>query len=180
VAAVVLAPFPAIRHVLLVLPPVLLFILGDGFTGHKRRAGKVAIVLTAVLGIGVAIADVRQADVYRREAPRFAQLPGRVWYVGHWGWGVYAARNGMKEYEPGTSALVPGDTMVIPQNVHEQRLSERDRERLVLSSIDVVPADRLSLLRTVTRAGGFYYYWGAVPWTFRTGPLERFSIYSVR
>ena len=38
----------------------------------------------------------------------------------------------------------------------------------------------LDLVRTVTGAGGLYYYWAAVPWTLRWGALEKFRIYEVR
>jgi hypothetical protein len=43
----------------------------------------------------------------------------------------------------------------------------------------VVPGTALDLLRTVTPAGGFYYYWAAVPWTVRSGPVETFQFYEV-
>ena len=179
--AVILAPFPAMRHVLLAMPFAVLAMLRDPALRLRPGRARAALAATAVVGCAVALADLQWADIYRREAAALAQAnSGRtVWYLGHWGWEVYASANGMRAYEPGQSVLGEGDVVVVPELVHQQALTADDQRRLSLLREEVVPASAWNWLRTVTAAGGFYYYWGAVPWTLRRGPRERFRVYSV-
>jgi hypothetical protein len=127
----------------------------------------------------LATSDWRRADVYRREATALSSPPNTVWTVGHWGWQWYAAKAGMREYAPGSAGLAPGDLLVEPQTVHRQRISPSDLQSLRLIGEERAAATALDVVRTVTAAGGFYYYWAAVPWTVRSGPVETFKIYRV-
>src|SRR5882762_6964022 len=77
-AAVLLAPFPAARHVLLALPPVLVLLARDFAPPPRRAAG--ALALTAALGVAAAVSDWRRADVYRTEA-RALSSAGTAWTV---------------------------------------------------------------------------------------------------
>jgi len=176
-AAVLLAPFPAVRHVLLALPPVLVLLARDFAPSPRRAAG--ALVLTAALGVAAAVSDWRRADVYRTEA-RALSSAGATWTVGHWGWQWYAAQEGMLEYEPGKSRFQPGDLVVVPGTVHLQRFTAQDSALLRLVREESVPGNALDLVRTVTGGGGLYYYWAAVPWTLRWRALETFRIYQVQ
>ena len=85
-AAVLLAPFPAVRHVLLAIPPLLLLVLRDPVFAPSRKGAACGLALTALLGATVAVADMKRAGVYRSEANDLASAAaGRtVWYVGHW------------------------------------------------------------------------------------------------
>ncbi|HZX96211.1 MAG TPA: hypothetical protein VFE90_16950 [Myxococcales bacterium] len=173
--AVFLAPFPAARHVLLALPALLL-LLARAFPPAPVPA-RAAFAATAVLGVMLALSDARRADVYRREAQAF---PEAAWTVGHWGWQWYASERGLREYAPGQSRLEPGDVLIAPQTIHRQRFSAEDAQLLEPIGMKSIPASFLDLARTATAAGGLYYYWAAVPWTFRAGPVETFKIYRVR
>jgi len=176
-AAVLLAPFPAVRHVLLALPPVMVLLARDFAPTPRRATG--ALVLTAALGVAVAVSDWRRADVYRTEA-RALSSAGTAWTVGHWGWQWYATQEGMREYEPGKSRFQPGELVVVPGTIHQQRFTAEDSALLHLVREESVPGNALDLVRTVTGAGGLYYYWAAVPWTLRWGAVEKFRIYEVR
>jgi hypothetical protein len=176
-AAVLLAPFPAARHVLLALPPVLVLLARDFAPPPRRAAG--ALALTAALGVAAAVSDWRRADVYRTEA-RALSSAGTAWTVGHWGWQWYATQEGMREYEPGKSRFQPGELVVVPGTIHQQRFTAEDSALLHLVREESVPGNALDLVRTVTGAGGLYYYWAAVPWTLRWGAVEKFRIYEVR
>jgi len=176
-AAVLLAPFPAVRHVLLALPPVIVLLARDFAPTPRRATG--ALVLTAALGVAVAVSDWRRADVYRTEA-RALSSAGSTWTVGHWGWQWYAAQEGMLEYEPGKSRLQPGDFVVVPGTVHRQQITSEDTALLHPVREESVRGNALDLVRTVTGGGGLYYYWAAVPWTLRWGALETFRVYEVR
>ena len=176
-AAVLLAPFPAVRHVLLALPPVIMLLARDFAPSPRLAAG--ALVVTAALGVAAAVSDWRRADVYRTEA-RALSSAGTTWTVGHWGWQWYATQEGMREYEPGKSRFQAGDLVVVPGTIHQQRIAEEDSALLHLVREESVRGNVLDLVRTVTGAGGLYYYWAAVPWTLRWGALEKFRIYEVR
>ncbi|HEY5676390.1 MAG TPA: glycosyltransferase family 39 protein, partial [Myxococcales bacterium] len=174
--AVFVAPFPAARHVMLALPALLL--LAARAFPPAPVAARAALVATGALGVALAISDWRRADVYRKEAQAIAS-PSTTWTVGHWGWQWYAAQQGLREYAPGQSRLAAGDVLVAPQSIHRQRFSAEDAPTLRPVATKTVPATALDLLRTVTPAGGLYYYWAAVPWTVRSGPVETFQFYRV-
>ncbi|MGE5048421.1 MAG: hypothetical protein ACM3PC_07650, partial [Deltaproteobacteria bacterium] len=174
--AVFVAPFPAARHVMLALPALLLLV-ARAFP-PAPVAARAALVTTAALGAALAISDWRRADVYRDEAQTIPS-PSTTWTVGHWGWQWYATQQGLREYAPGQSRLAAGDVLVAPQSIHRQRFSPEDAPMLRPVATRTVPATALDLLRTVTPAGGLYYYWAAVPWTVRSGPVETFRYYQV-
>ena len=54
-------------------------------------------------------------------AEKYADLDGRIWFAGHWGWEFYAKQAGMKPIVPGRSQVRPGDIIVIPQQIARQR-----------------------------------------------------------
>jgi hypothetical protein len=174
--AVFAAPFPAARHVLLAMP-ALLVLVTRAFP-PAPAAARAALAATAALGAALAVSDWRRADVYREEAQAIPS-PARTWTVGHWGWQWYATQRGLREYAPGQSRLAPGDLLVAPQSIHRQRFSAEDAAILRPVAIKAVPPTALDFLRTVTPAGGLYYYWAAVPWTVRSGPVETFQFYEV-
>jgi dolichyl-phosphate-mannose-protein mannosyltransferase len=175
--AVFVAPFPAARHIMLAMPALLLLV-ARAFP-PAPVAGRAALAATAALGAALAVSDWRRADLYREEAQAIPS-PSSTWTVGHWGWQWYASQRGLREYEPGESRLAPGDLLVAPQSIHRQPITPEDAATLRPVAAKVVPGTFLDLLRTVTSAGGFYYYWAAVPWTVRSGPVETFQFYEVR
>lgn len=173
---VFVVPFPAARHVLQALPPLLLLVARAFPPAPVAR--RAALAATAALGVALAISDWRRADVYRDEA-RAIPSPSTTWTVGHWGWQWYATEQGMREYAPGLSRLAVGDVLVAPQTIHRQRFSVEDAAALRPVAVKAAPGTALDLLRTATPAGGLYYFWAAVPWTVRSGPVETFQFYRV-
>lgn len=184
----VLSPFVAVRHVLLALPMLYLWLPARRATPSSKggRAALLPLVVAhgvgSVLGIGVALGDAELANVYRREAPRLARegLPGRdVYFTGHWGWQWYAQQAGMRPYVPGQSVLRAGDTLIAPELVDQPPIDARDRSRLNLVATRAVPGSPWMFPRTVTRDQGYYAVWQGVPYTFTRDPLERFHVYRV-
>jgi hypothetical protein len=119
---VIFSPMMASRHVLLVIPPVLL-LLAPAWAQAGRRVKMLAVACTGVLGVLLAVADVQYAAFYRTMAPRIAQeLPhkGKVWSLGHWGWQWYSEQAGMAIYDADTSAVATGDILVIPADIDRQ------------------------------------------------------------
>jgi hypothetical protein len=183
---ILFAPFVAVRHVLLSVPPLLLALgRGAGRIGPRRAAA--ALAATACLGVALAVSDLRWADVYRAQAPRIAAaLPpdARIFYLGHWGWQWYARAAGMIQYDPERSRLGPGDYLVVPRSVHPPTVPPRHSTRLRATGRVAVAADASVWLRTISRepAGGYYGFSLAtrsIPWHLSREPLEVFHIYVV-
>lgn len=183
-AVLVLAPFVAARHALLIAPPSLLLVARAGWLDRHER---LAVALTALVGILAAVADLRMAAVYESGAERLAERARELgaddtdaYFVGHWGWQEHATRAGLLPYAPGSTVLDAGDVLVAPDGVHAQRILETDGARLELLEVDLVPAGALDLVRTVVDREGLYCSWLGLPWSLRTEPLERFRVLRVR
>ena len=187
-----LAPFVAARHVLLVLPPLWLLLARHGGLGALEGRRSEALVLasiavTAVVGVGAALADHRIASVYAARASELA-LGARadagpnahVYFVGHWGWQEHAVRAGLEPYVPAETVLVAGDVLIEPLGVHAQRIEPTDRARLEVAHVIEHRGGALDLVRTMADREGLYVSWYGLPWTLRSGPLERFVVHVVR
>ncbi len=118
---ILLAPFIAARHVLLILPAISLLV---AMAGEPPRGARVfGLVMTAVLAAGLCVSDFRFAVFYRDEAVTIpASLPAgaRVWAAGHWGWQHYATQAGLRELDIKTSVLMPGEYVIVPREVDHQ------------------------------------------------------------
>ena len=179
---VLFAPFGAVRHVLPVVPIVVLLIAHSAWT----RLAPAVMALTAGLGILLAISDAQFADVYRSSAARFANDFRRdgatVWYVGHWGWGWYAEKAGFRHYDPGISELHSGDILIRPTLVPDPAWGTAAHPPMEEIERRVIPVGPLTVLRTMTMTPrGGYYSIGlrALPWALSNQPLEEFVIYRV-
>jgi 4-amino-4-deoxy-L-arabinose transferase-like glycosyltransferase len=180
------APFIAVRHVLLAVPPILLLLTrGGAQPSYRRRA--LTLFATASLGFLLACSDYQLADLYRQQAKRIRrQLPARatIWYVGHWGWQWYAEKEGMLQYDTEATLLSVGDFVIVPALAHRQHIPYRDQRRLHREWESVVTATPASWLRTMSASpwGGYYAYWfrlRSTPWRFSLEPLETFTVFRV-
>jgi hypothetical protein len=171
---VVLSPFVAVRHVLLVVPAVVWLLLGGELVSRPRAA----LVVTAILGVIVAFGDARTASAYRDAAQRLAD-DGVTHFVGHWGFQYYAEEVGLTPYAAGETPLEPCDRLARPANVDQQTIGDEDRTRMTLVDEWTVDATLLDLPRTVTSRLGYYSVWHGVPYTFTLEPIDTFEIYEV-
>jgi len=80
----------ATRHILLVIPFILLF-SWDLIDKALHGINKLVITLTIILGLILGISDWKYADYYRQMASSIELPKDRtVWAVGLWGWQWYA------------------------------------------------------------------------------------------
>jgi hypothetical protein len=179
---VMLAPFMASRHILLILPPVIILLCEAIFPVVSRPWITAGSVLTVCLGCLLGIADWQWAQVYPTSIPTIlakSDGPGTVWFTGHWGWQWYAAAAGMRQYD--TSAFEtprPGDRFVIPRNVVRQTITDQDCRALTAIDSVVVPASALTLLRPMFGIhGAFAFSVFNAPWIITRDPLEVFTIF---
>jgi hypothetical protein len=131
---ILFSPFIASRHILLVIPFILLF-------GSKlfEKAPKVVnlttAIVTIVLGLLLGISDWVYADFYRKAAKEIkASEDYTTWSSGHWGWQWYAEKNGMKTYSSEDVGYIKiGDIIAYPKDIHRQEINED----LMLKTIEI-------------------------------------------
>jgi len=120
---ILFSPFNATRHVLLIIPFILLF-------GHKLfetshgTINNLVLCATISLGILLGISDWVYADFYRKSAKEIVIADKTVWSLGHWGWQWYSRKNGMIIYSKDNEVNVRnGDIIVYPKDVSKQKIS---------------------------------------------------------
>ena len=175
---VLLAPFNATRHTLLLLPFILLF-------GHRQfestrgMINNFTITISIILGILLGISDWIFADFYRKNVNSINTRENRVWSVGHWGWQWYSKKAGMLIYSKNNDFnMRKNDLVVFPKNIHKQHLSE-----------DI----QLDPVRFITEAPTFFtFFSGKIyasmysstfdnpSWSLSSAAIDTIFIYKVR
>lgn len=179
--ALVTAPFGATRRIIPLA--VVLTLISLRFVAARvtfSRANQLLLVATAGNLLLAGLYYQTDLDEARAQSAmpsvvmagiRAQEQPGRVWFVGHWGFAYYARKEGMVPIVPEQSYLRPGDWVVVPHGVDRQ-------------SVNIDPG-RFRRLATVTYQGdGRYstvpwYYAGFSPISGRTEPRGRAAVYRV-
>ncbi len=173
-ASVVGVPFQAIRHLLFLIPPLVLALM--------PIAGRSVwlLALQSLLTLAVQMADYEYAQVYRHYA-QVAQerwAGARVWYAGSWGWMFYAEQAGFEKILPSGDGLQAGDILIIPERVYKGKMPPNSAERMELIEERAYHA-RIPL-RTMDYGIASYYALirTNAPFAFeRERPLEIFRVY---
>ena len=120
----VLSPFPAGRRlvgVVVVVGLVLARVVSRVGRARPERRPPAWVVPAAVAwGLAFALLDAHDAGAERTAAEQavadvHAQRNGRTaWYVGHWGFGYYCGRAGLRHYDPAADVVRPGELLVLP------------------------------------------------------------------
>lgn len=174
------APFMATRHVLLILPPILLLcadLLKNVTFGMQALAVSVSLGLSLLLGVS----DWTSADFYRKQAKEITKvLPenATVWAIGHWGWQWYSKEAGMKQYDYASSEVAENDYIVAPKRVPKQPINNKLQIEKVKT---IVPA--VNFLTYFSTAGSFasFYYSDHVlsPWSLTKVPVDTINVFRV-
>ena len=131
---ILFSPFIASRHILLVIPFILLF--GSKlFEKVPRIINFTTAIATIILGLLLGISDWVYADFYRKEAKAIGTSDTyTTWTSGHWGWQWYAEKSGMKTYSSEAEGNIKiGDIIVYPKDIHRQEINKD----LMLKTIDI-------------------------------------------
>ncbi len=114
---VLFAPFMATRHVLLIIPFVLL--LMHPLTDRANSlVNSLTLGATALLGLLLGVSDWQYAHYYRQLAAEVALPKNKtVWAPGHWGWQWYSQQRGMLPYFTYHSLVKTGDYFVYPKTI---------------------------------------------------------------
>jgi hypothetical protein len=115
-------PFNATRHVLL-LVPFILILSRDIITNTMALIKVHAVAFTVIFGIMHGVSDWLYADFYRKNADKIEVADKTVYSIGHWGWQWYSEKKGMKIYDHNRSREIkPGDIIVFPADISKQKL----------------------------------------------------------
>ncbi|WP_420149008.1 glycosyltransferase family 39 protein [Spirosoma sp.] len=173
---ILFAPFIASRHVLLIIPPVLL--LGGRWAESISFVNAVQVTLAAAtITLVLAISDWIFADFYRQKAKEAAALVpknSRVWTAGHWGWQWYANKAGFREVQADSMQFEPGDYLVKPQGISMQKIPDGAQ----LQQVNYV-ASPLSWLHFVSTSYYNCFYGRGAAWAYSKFPIDTVKIYRV-
>lgn len=175
----IFTPFLAVRHILLIIPALLLLTGVWILPQFSKRAVSLAVSATIICGMILGLSDWQYANLYRVQARQIrAELPpgATIYFVGHWGWQWYAAQAGMQQYDLEKSVLKPGDYFVAPHMVGQIPISTRYGPFLEPQKTIEVPSSAATLVRTRGLYGGG---WNSLPWTLSTDVVESFTIFKV-
>jgi hypothetical protein len=149
-----------------VIPPLIL-ILGSRLAEYTPRIWlTTSIALTFILTSTLVISDWQFAEYYRQQAKTIKgslHTDNTVWFTGHWGWQWYAKRNGLKQLESLTPQAVPGDLLIYPTGIHQQKINPD----LVMSLQGEITGSK-SWLPIDSKAIYFSSY-GTIPWHLSKG-----------
>ncbi|NTW23823.1 MAG: hypothetical protein HGA37_03910 [Lentimicrobium sp.] len=121
---VLFAPFMATRHILLILPFVLLY-SAPLFERSGKIINRLSVFATLTFGLFLGVSDYSYADYYRKMASEIKLIPGQTtWTAGHWGWQWYAEKRGLKTYSTNNPVVKSGDLFVYPANISRQEFNK--------------------------------------------------------
>lgn len=165
------APFLATRHVLLIVPFLLILNANQILTSSKYlRAGILSISI--IIGVLLGLNDWNYANYYRKIIDKLdiAQFKKPVWTVGHWGWQWYSEQKGMQQYHTNISKPKNGDIIIFPKNVSSQKLSSNIKLK-VFNKVFENPNAFLPL--SGADFGSMYLSnFGKNPWTVSHLPMD--------
>ncbi|GAB3957190.1 hypothetical protein GCM10028805_49160 [Spirosoma harenae] len=173
---ILFAPFVASRHVLLIIPAVLL--IGGVWVDKLSMINAwQAVIASASITIILAISDWQIANFYREKAKEAAtRLAGqqRIWSAGHWGWQWYARQNGFKEVQADSMQFQTGDYLVKPQGVDSQRIPNG----VHLQQVDYLTTPYSWSIFLSTSFYNCFYGRGAA-WAYSKWPIDTVKIYKI-
>lgn len=157
------SPFIATRHILLIIP-LLLLIGYEFFERADKYINRLTVISTIFLGLALGISDRVYADFYRKTAGMVKiGTTQNIWSLGHWGWQWYSEKAGMKIYSRNDiSVIKSGDHIVFPKDVHKQEI----HPNIKIQIIDKItlPSDLLTYFSGKHFASMYKSEYNKPPW----------------
>src|SRR3989338_3800485 len=189
---IVSVPFMAVRHLLIVMPALLLLAERAGFISKNRLLVITTVLLTIMLTAVLSYTDVKQAESYKRGALEAMNKIRRkygfnesynVWSGGFYGWRYYAENNGFKPYNPDRDDMKKDDFLVLT-SLYPQSINPAHQKMLDFDFEFIIPRNKFSFISTMTNwpnnAVGYYYLPSIKDLPYQINPdypLEKFSVY---
>ena len=173
-------PFLAARHVLLIMPPVILLLAKSWGSSLSGAAKVFGLAFAVILSAGLALSDWRFADFNRSEAALLGRtLPraGTIWAGGHWGWQWYADNQGFREVDLKASPMQPGDLWVVARDAGPGDLRRPVKLQLLKTDTEDLPLLSFVCSGRPSRLYLFTPWEG--PWSFSRDCVEHIDVYRV-
>jgi hypothetical protein len=185
----------AVKYIMLTIPPLILIfviIVKDLLKEKYPSFLILTIVLTGLLGAGIAIADTKFSNIYRDYAKSlystYKKKDNQVFFSGHWGWEYYLKElNAEPVVSLDLNQFKKGDIILVPSIPWPQRLPLTYKNRLkLLNTIPVNSSFPIRIMNGISKA--FFYanynypeFKGVLPYSFSsTTPLELFYVLEVK
>ena len=186
-AVVILLPHATAKYYLPVFAPLILLLFREAEAALKpgrllKGLAVAAIGLSFFTGLWLSAADYQLAQAYKDFAlsveARYHPT-GTVWFVGEWGFRHYMESEGYKYLTSTSTAPRPGDLIIRPSFMNwplEGSLLGRIQRIEVPAVTWSVP---LRVMSMDADAGFYGTYWGRLPYTITSSPVEQFEVYRV-
>ena len=166
------------RTFLPMAPPVAILVIQQFERIEIRRWVRCLPLLGAAgLSILIAVADYQQANCGRAAArfyqERYGAEPGKVRFLGHWGFQYYMQQWGAKAFDRTNPKVTQGDIIVGPfsdSNVTQVSVEKvLAREESAFTTLPFLSTSALG-----TGAGFYSSFGGPLPWAINKIPPERY------
>ncbi|MDP2174360.1 MAG: glycosyltransferase family 39 protein [Bacteroidota bacterium] len=173
---IILAPFMASRHFLLLLPFLILLAIPI-LEKSSPLTKNFILTISVIFGITTSISDWIFADFYRNKAAVFANKYPNSYSIGHWGWQHYSKSAGMQVYGRDSSRLKLGDILIGPVDVAKQAI----HPSLVFDTIEqfVEPAPILTFISGKKHGSMYNASSKKTSWNFSHQPIDTILVYRV-
>ncbi|MBE2289556.1 MAG: glycosyltransferase family 39 protein [Chitinophagaceae bacterium] len=171
------APFIATRHVLLILPAIILLL--SPFWERAATFTRAAVLGgTVLMGVVLGLSDRAFADFYRTAAADYGKFTDtkRVWSVGHWGWQWYCNGNGVPTLGVHTSEVKDGDEIIAPHHVAKQDVRGFDLTKV---RSYYYPTGILSFFSVSEFAGFYSTTANEIPWVLSKIAVDSVEVFTV-
>jgi len=185
--------FAAVKHILLLLPPLIMLfvVMTEDFLGRYAKIYlSCALVFTFLSGLVISYADFKYANAYRdfayRSVKKYKLPENSVWFVGHWGFQYYMEKLGCKALGYSDNSPKNNDILIMPSLIAEHQWPCKPLyDRLEL--LGVYRYKAFLPVRTMNARENFSFYTnimllfnpGFLPYYFSRQDLERFTVYRV-
>lgn len=183
--SVFIVPFQAVRHLLMLLPVVVIAYLKKLETDGSLPGPRFLVVLLLLQGglaFSVQLADTEYAATYRNFARDFSPSveERKVWFVGHWGWMHYAREEGFHQLHGNGPQPEIGDLLIWPEKVHIGHVFTEPLSLEQVAESSVAAEIPIRTMSIPDQAAFYATIRGRIPYRLGGGsPLEVFRVYEV-
>jgi len=138
--------------------------------------------LTALLALLVTGADYHFARIARQAAretyAKYGNGPGKLWFLGHWGWQYYMEDLGSKALNAGQPPPPDRDFLAIPYN--NTNIAPPNKKMAQLQEKLTIGENQWLSVSSEDVAAGFHSsLWGPIPFAFGTSRPETVYVYVI-
>jgi len=176
---VLFTPFFATRHMILILPPLILLFIKPVLSYKQKTMAILSIVLTIGITTGLGISDWKYANFFRSTSQTLKNAYPNTKihsYTGHWGWQYYMKREGFNQYDMNAVQPEKSSLLFMPQGMNQQILNDS----IKLVPYDTIIAPPTPYFSTARKAAFYDCSWKKLPWFISYEPFDTIFIKQVQ